>query len=87
MEKALAPKVVMPPCANNKAWNNKTISPTTDIEEAPKSKAPKATPVRCELLPATEGSLREDKTKTKAVATAKRALTWGVLVMIADSLR
>ena len=66
MEKAFAPKVVIPPCANNKAWNNNTIVPKTTVALGPNNIAARPTPVGCEQLPVTDGIFNADNTKTKA---------------------
>src|SRR3954453_13130447 len=66
IEKALAPRVVNPPWASNKAWNKSTINPTTVIAKGPNKIVPRPTPVGCEELPVTEGIFKADKTKAKA---------------------
>ena len=66
IEKAFAPSVVNPPCANNNAWNNKTIVPKTTVALGPNNIAESPTPVGCEQLPVTEGIFSADNTNTNA---------------------
>ncbi|SJW84620.1 Uncharacterised protein [Clostridioides difficile] len=77
IEKALAPKVVIPPCANNNAWNIKTIVPRTNITLGPNIIAPRPTPVGCEQLPVTEGIFSADNTNTNAPHKANNTFFLG----------
>ena len=77
IEKAFAPRVVIPPWANNKAWNNNTIVPSTTVALGPNKIAARPTPVGCEQLPVTEGILRADNTNTKAPQRANNNFFFG----------
>ena len=78
IENTLAPKVVKPPWASNKAWKSKTIVANTAAAAGPKIAALNPLPVGCEQLPVTEGSFKEDKTNMNAPLTANNAVDSGV---------
>ena len=70
-EKIFAPRVLIPPWASSSAWKSRTIVPTSGRAMGPTASVPKVVPVRCELLPATEGILSAERMKTKAAERAK----------------
>ncbi len=82
METALAPSVVMPPCPRSRAWKSSTMVPITTITHGPKRMAPRPTPVGCEELPVTEGSLSAESTKQKPPAAARSRRVLGFSLMI-----
>ena len=77
MEKVLAPRVVRPPWASSRAWNSRTISPSTAMVMGPNRMAPRPTPVGWEQEPLKEGSFRAESTKAKAPHMARRILARG----------
>ena len=84
MDTALAPRVVMPPCASRSAWKTRTMVPMTVMIHGPKIMAPRPTPVGCEQLPVTDGIFREESTKQKPPAPPRRSIvlrfSWTSLV-------
>src|SRR3954453_14124502 len=68
MEKAFAPRVVMPPCASSSAWNSRTIVPSRAITGGRNRTAPAPVPVGWLELPVTDGSLIALSTKVNAPA-------------------
>ncbi len=67
----LAPSVVMPPCASNRAWKIRTMVPRTHMTGGPKRTAPSPVPVGCEHEPVTLGIFSADRTKVNAPAAAR----------------
>ena len=77
MENALAPSVVIPPCAISSAWNTSTIVPSRAITGGRKRIAPNPVPVGCELDPVTDGIFSADSTNANAPAAPSRSLVSG----------
>ncbi|CAM5242350.1 hypothetical protein SHIRM173S_10511 [Streptomyces hirsutus] len=66
IEKTLAPSVVSPPWASNRAWNSRVMVPSTAMMGGRNRMAPSPVPVGWEQLPVTEGSFSADRTKVNA---------------------
>jgi len=77
MEKVLAPRVVRPPWASSRAWNSRTISPSTAMVMGPNRMAPSPTPVGWEQEPSKEGIFSAESTKANAPHIANRILALG----------
>ena len=77
IENAFAPKVVIPPWANNNAWNNNTIVPNTTVTLGPNNIDASPTPVGCEQLPVTEGIFNAESTNTNAPHKASNNFFFG----------
>lgn len=86
IEKVLAPRVVIPPCASSSAWKSKAIIERTDVTMGPNMTAAKPEPVGCELLPVTEGSFSAEMTKMNAPISARSGLVSGSCFVIFESL-
>ena len=81
IEKMLAPSVVNPPWASNRAWKSRTTAPIGAIAVGPNSRAPRPVPVGCEQLPVTDGSFKAERTKENAAATPSRMRCSGLAAM------
>src|SRR3954449_8767196 len=68
IEKAFAPRVVIPPWASSSAWNSRTTVPRSAITGGRKRTAPAPVPVGWLELPVTDGSLIALSTKVNAPA-------------------